>query len=151
MEDNPVINGLLKIRTEAAQQVGYARKRLAELSHDLEAIEHVLTVMGHYERPPTPLAYAGQFSRGERRLFIMELLGKRGPLTSGDIAKEFLTRKGLNPDDKTLFRHQQQAVSTTLNQMKQRGIVAHEGRTRDGMVWRLPASHSSGPFLSAGS
>ena len=93
--------------------------------------------MGHYERPPTPLAYAGQFSRGERRLFIMELLGKRGPLTSGDIAIEFLTRKGLNPDDKTLFRRQQQAVSTTLNQMKQRGIVAHEGRTREGKVWRI--------------
>ena len=68
MEDNTIINGLLKIRTETAEQVGYARKRLAELSHDLEAIEHVLTVMGHYERPPTPLAYAGQFSRGERRL-----------------------------------------------------------------------------------
>ncbi len=66
--------------------------------------------MGHYERPPTPLAYAGQFSRGVRRMFIMELLGKRGPLTSGDIAKEFLTRKGLNPDDKTLFRRQQEGI-----------------------------------------
>ncbi|HUS54095.1 MAG TPA: hypothetical protein VMY41_08835 [Thermohalobaculum sp.] len=137
MEDNTIINGLLKLRTETAQQVGYARARLAELSHDLEAIEHVLTAMGHYERPPTPLAYAGQFSRGERRLFIMELLGKRGPLKSGDIAKEFLTRKGLNPDDPTLFRRQQQAVSTTLNQMKHRGVVAQAGRGRDGRVWQL--------------
>ena len=58
MEDNTIINGLLKLRTETAQQVGYARKRLAELSHDLEAIEHVLTAMGHYERPPTPLTRA---------------------------------------------------------------------------------------------
>ena len=98
---------------------------------------HVLTTMVQFERPPTPLAYAGQFSRSERRLFIMELLG---PLTSGDIAREFLTRKGLNPDDPTLFRRQQQAVSTTLNQMKHRGVVAHEGRGREGRVWHLPVS-----------
>ena len=71
-------------------------------------------------------------------MFIRELLGTHEATTSGEIAKEFLTRKGLNPDDPTLFRRQQQAVSTTLSQMKQRGIVAHEGRTREGKVWRLP-------------
>ena len=32
---------------------------------------------------------------------------------------------------------EEQAVSTTLNQMKQRGTVAHKGRTREAMVWRL--------------
>jgi len=37
----------------------------------------------------------------------MELLGKHEALTSGDIAKEFLVRKGRNQDSKTLFRHQQ--------------------------------------------
>jgi hypothetical protein len=137
MQDNTMINALLELRTETAQQIGQLRAKLAERSHDLEAIEHVLTVLGHYERPPTPLAWAGQFSRGERRLFIMELLGKHGPLTSGDIAKEFLKRKGLNPEDPTLFRRQQQAVSTTLNQMKHRGVVKHEGRTREGMVWKI--------------
>ena len=71
-------------------------------------------------------------------MFIMELLSTHDAFTSGEIAKEFLTRKGLNPDDPTLFRRQQQAVSTTLQQMKQRGVVAHQGRTRVGMVWRVP-------------
>lgn len=138
MQDTTIINALLKLRTETAQHVGQLRAKLAEVSHDLEAIEHVLTCLGHYERPPTPLAYAGQFSRGERRMFIMELLGKRGPLTSGDIAREFLKRKNLNPDDPTLFRRQQQAVSITLNQMKHRGVVKHEGRRREGgKVWRV--------------
>ncbi len=70
-------------------------------------------------------------------MFIMELLGKHEALTSGEITKEFLTRKGLNPDDKTLFRRQQQQVFTTFNQIKQRGAVTHERRTREGMVWRL--------------
>ena len=140
MEDNTIINGLLKIRTRQPSRSDTPVSGSQSYPMTWKP-EHVLTVMGHYDWPPTPLAYAGQLSRGERRLFIMELLGKRGPLTSGDIAKEFLTRKGLNPDDKTLFRRQQQAVSTTLNQMKQRGIVQHEGRTRDGKVWRLSTAH----------
>ena len=32
---------------------------------------------------------------------------------------------------------EEQAGSTTRNQIKQRGIVLHEGRSREGMVWRL--------------
>jgi hypothetical protein len=32
---------------------------------------------------------------------------------------------------------EEQAVSTTLNQLKRRGLVLHEGCTREGEVWRL--------------
>ena len=75
------ISGLLQKRAELMQEMAVAHERLGVLTNDIEAIDHVLTRLGHTEKldvskkvPRIVLFYRGQLQQ-----FLLTELRENGP------------------------------------------------------------------------
>lgn len=139
MEHPQTIAGLQRKRTEIAREVEIARQRLAELSHDLEAIERALAVFGVVDRRPTPTVYSFSYEPRELMRFILHHLREQGPSRSRQITLELMAQRGQDTADATLYEKVQKAVGKSLRRLEAHRAVSRAA-SDGGVVWSVNES-----------
>jgi hypothetical protein len=104
MENEHVLSGLMRKRSEIAGQIEYTQRALNELIIDLDHIDHTIrlidpnadvTLGKPKQFPPRHAAFKNEMSR-----FVMAALRRaKEPVTSLEVAKEVVIARGLDVTD----------------------------------------------------
>ena len=140
MENDPVIHGLLRRRSEIAGSIGHLEAQVDGLRADLKHVDAALRIMGHAGGEPSlPVRKActsGLFHRKELgRLVTATLRGSEG-MQASEIALAISCDKGWETDDRRFQVSLTDKVSRALSRLKTQGR-ARFGDCETGYEWRL--------------
>ena len=139
---NPVLSGLIRKRAEMAGEADTLRVRLAAIVANLG---HVDAVIGLFDpafdlatiRPKRPRA-SDATKPGEMSRFVLDALREAGePVPTSVIAARLMAERGMDAEDRALWRAVSKRVGMTLRHQEQRGTVRSQpgpGRT---MLWEV--------------
>jgi hypothetical protein len=140
------ISGLLQKRAELMQEMAVAHERLGVLTNDIEAIDHVLTRLGHTEKldvskkvPRIVLFYRGQLQQ-----FLLTELRENGPATTRDLCERLVQLESKDKRDQRMMADIISQVGKALRRMHQRGLVVGAKTTTMGQyLWRIASQDQS--------
>ena len=132
MEKPNTVAGLLDKRAELAGLLKFHKAEIRKISVDIDHIDATLKLFQAEPGPERAKRYPTMHraARGEViRLVLSMFREAQKPLTSFDIAAEFVRRRGLKTDDATLALIRKR-VGACLTKLKRRGpSLAWKGRT----------------------
>jgi hypothetical protein len=134
------INGLLQKRTELMEEMASVHERLGVLTNDIEAIDHVLTRLGHTQKPDvtTKVPRIVLFYRGQLQQFLLMQLREKGPATTRDLCERLVQLENKDKRDQRMMADIISRVGKALRHMHNRGLVVGEKTQRMGQyLWRL--------------
>lgn len=129
------ISGLLRKRSDIAQDIERQSVHLATLKADLARIEAALLVFGHDERPPTPKAVCIRFRRGEVQRIALEQL-REGPKTSRDITIVAMKAREIE-ETRDAYDRVNKSVSAALRGLRERGAIRDSAGPGDALLWEM--------------
>lgn len=141
MENDLVIQGLLKLRAEMAGSVVHLEAQAAKLRADLHHVDSTLRIAGYASEevalPVRKACTSGLFHRKELpRLMVSLLRASNGGMQASEIAIAISRDKGWEIGDKRFQLSLKDKVSRALSKMKVRGrVTSSEGDA--GYVWTL--------------
>jgi hypothetical protein len=142
MENEHVINGLMRRRQEIADALDQAQGKVRQLVLDIDAVDAVIRLfqpdaeIGLVRVRPTPRRH--QAIRGESSRLILRMLGEaEGPMATRDILLRVMEARGLNAGDKVMYEAMRGRVSSCMRGLRERGRVASEGKAGAGVRWWL--------------
>jgi|HubBroStandDraft_2_1064218.scaffolds.fasta_scaffold232684_2 hypothetical protein len=128
------INGLKQKRSELLQEIAQLNERLGSLHNDMEAIDHVLTRLGHTEKldvtkkvPRIVLFYRGQLQQ-----FLLNELREHGPAITRDLCERLVQLENKDKRDQRMMADIISRVGKGLKHMHNRGLVVGEKSQRMG-------------------
>ena len=140
MENEHVINGLMRRRQEIADSLDLAQGKVRQLVLDIDAVDAVIRLfqpdapIGLVRVRPTPRRH--QAMRGESSRLILRMLGEaEGSMTTRDILLRVMEARGLNAADKVMYEAMRGRVSACMRGLRERGRVGSEGKTGAGVKW----------------
>ncbi|EKF17624.1 hypothetical protein [Nitratireductor pacificus] len=140
MENDVVIHGLLRRRSEIAGEILHLDGQVEKLRADLKHLDAALKVMGYVNEDAFPVRKActsGLFHRKELgRLVVGHLRSSTDGLQARDIALAISRDKGWETDDQRFQKALTDKVSRALSKMKVSGRADYEN-AQSGCVWRL--------------
>ncbi len=142
MENEHVVNGLLRRRQEIADALDLAQGQVRQLVLDIDALDATIRLfqpnaeIGVVRVRPTPRRH--QAMRGESSRMLLDILRDAGgPIGTRDLVLRVMALRGLNAADKGMYDAMRGRVGASLRGLKGRGRVASEGTTVTGVKWRL--------------
>jgi hypothetical protein len=135
------ISGLLRKRDEAMGEMAELRERMAQVTHDVEAIDRVLDTLGYEGDLEGRTPRANRiilFYRNELRQWLLSELRKAdGPLSSRDLAERICGAEGRDVRDKRMVCDVVKRVGKALRMLKA-GKIVDGGKDAAGRyVWKL--------------
>ena len=128
MENEHVLGGLTRKRSEIAGQIEHTQAALRKLVADLDAIDAAIRIfdpqadIGAIKAKTYPPRHAA--FRGEMMRHVMGCLRMASePVTSRDIALVVMKARGLNPDDAELSVTIRKRVGACMWKLKQSGYA----------------------------
>ena len=144
MENEHVINGLMRRRQEIADALEAAQGKVRQLVLDIDAVDAVIRLfqpdaaIGVVRVRPTPRRH--QAIRGESSRLILRMLGEAGErMATRDILLRVMEARGLNASDRDMYEAMRHRVSASLRGLRDRGKVLSEGKAGAGVKWWLAA------------
>lgn len=128
MQNEHVLSGLVRKRSELAGQIEHAQYELRKLVTDLDAIDAAIRIFDPNadvgaiparQYPPLHAAF-----RGEMMRFVLGALRvATAPVTSREIADTVMDGRGLNKEDPKVAQMIRKRVIACMWKLKQRGDV----------------------------
>lgn len=127
MENEHVLSGLMKKRAEIAGRIEHNQRLLNELVIDLDHLDHTIRLIDPdadlavkpKQYPPAHAAFKNEMSR-----FVMAALRKATqPVTSLEVAREVVTARGLDTNDRRTVSLIRKRVGACLWNLKQKGVA----------------------------
>lgn len=135
------IGGLLGKRVELFQEAERLRDRIAEIKNVLGALDRTLTTLG-YEGPLDEVMPRQRrhvvFGTGELTSAILaELRVAETVLTTRDIARQVVTVREEDPDDRKYLSDVVKRVGKALRALRDKGVAVSAPNTAGVVTWRL--------------
>lgn len=138
--DTFVISGLKEKRWAVAGRMVDLRRELDRLQGDLAAIDAVLRL---YDVEPSEISTKGRmpvrsayFGRNEITRHCRDMLREKGTIRAEDVTVQAMRDKGLDPEDRKLWRDFTRRILVSLHDLKKTGTVLKFGHGR-GVTGRL--------------
>jgi hypothetical protein len=134
------ISGLLQKRTELMQEMAAAHERLGVLTNDIEAIDHVLTRLGHTEKVDVTkkVPRIVLFYRGQLQQFLLTQLRENGSATTRDLCERLVQLENKDKRDQRMMADIISRVGKALRRMHDAGLViGTKAKTMGQYQWRI--------------
>jgi len=135
MEYDHTISGLLRKRTDIAQDIDRKRVDLAALRDDLGKIEAALAVFGHENMPDTPKPRVTIFRRNELRAHALDEL-RTGPRTNRELTESVIEAKGLEKTD-AMTRRVYKTMGKAMSYLAEQGVVQSSRGHAGVLIWEM--------------
>lgn len=142
MENDNVVNGLLRRRQEVADRLELVQGQMKQLVLDLDALDTTIrlfrpdTEIGVVRIKPIPRRHAAVRHESSRILF--SLLREAGrPLTTREIVRAVMENRGLNTADHAMVETMRLRLASTLRKLKNRGKLVASVEAGRNMRWGL--------------
>ena len=135
MEYDHTIHGLMRKRTDIAQDIDRSRVKLAKLTDDLAKIEAALAVFGHEDFPAAPKPRHFLFKRNELRVHVLDQL-RTGPKTIRELAQYALDKRGLEQTTQMKTRAHK-ATAKTAARLGEQGVAKSSIGPAGVLIWEM--------------
>jgi len=139
MAETHVISALVSKRSELAGLVAHHHKEITRLSEEVQTLDATIKLFDPDYRIHTikPKRYQKKnvfFKHGEAYRTVLDVLREYGkPLSTKDIAKLILSRKGIDSEHEKAL---QASILTILHRQKKSGLVGTTGKDLKGnCIW----------------
>jgi hypothetical protein len=133
------ISGLLTKRADLFQEGAAIRSRLAEIRHDIEAVDRTLGLLGYTGDLDASMPRARRevtFGRGELTRAILEhLRDATEPVTTREIAQGIVELQGHDAQDRRYVTGLTRRVSKALRLQKEAGRVRSASDEHGNLQW----------------
>lgn len=140
MENDPVIHGLLRRRSEIAGSIGHLEIQITSLRADLKHIDATLRIVGYVgddaALPVRKACTSGLFHRKELTRLVTAILRNSDGMQASEIAIAIASDKGWSTDEKPFQVALTDKVSRALSKLKIQGRAAFED-CEAGYIWHL--------------
>lgn len=143
MENDYVLSGLIRKRSEIAGKIEHTQAALRQLVADLDSIDAAIKLFDPEADIPAikPRQYPPRHAafRGEMMRHVMGCLrlSEGKPVTTRDIALVVMKARGLNPEDQSLLVTIRKRVGACMWKLKQQGAVREIAGVGDLKEWVL--------------
>ena len=143
MENDHVLGGLTRKRSEIAGQIEHAQNELRKLVAALDSIDAAIRIFDPTadiqaiqprQYPPRHAAFRGEMMR--HVMGCLRLAGDK-PVTTREIAVVVMKARGLNPDDLELLVTIRKRVGACIFKLKRDGVVREVAGMGDLKEWVL--------------
>lgn len=142
MEDDNVVNGLLRRRQMVADELEVVQGRVRQLVIELDAMDVTIRLfrpdaqIGVVRVKPIPRRHAAL--RGESTRMILGALREAPePLTTRGIVRQVMDARGMNTADKAMVDVMTMRMAASLRKMLHRGKVVAADGVEGARRWRL--------------
>ena len=142
MENDNVVNGLLRRRQEIADDLDVVQGRVRQLVIELDALDVTIRLfrpdaeIGVVRVKPVPRRHAAL--RGESTRMMLGALREAGePLTTRGIVRKVMEARGMNTADKAMVETMNARMASSLRKLLHRGKVAVVDGAAGARRWRL--------------
>lgn len=142
MENDNVVNGLLRRRQEIADDLDVVQGRVRQLVIELDALDVTIRLfrpnmeIGVVRVKPVPRRHAAL--RGESTRMMLGALREAGePLTTRGIVRKVMEARGMNTADKAMVDTMNVRMASSLRKLLHRGKVAVADGAAGARRWRL--------------
>lgn len=142
MQDDNVVNGLLRRRQEVADALEIAQGRVRQLVLDLDALDATLRLfrpdveIGAVRIRPLPRRHTAVRHESSRLIYAV-LREAAGPLTTRELTRAVMEARGMNTADHAMAETMREPMASTLRKLKNRGKVVAEKREGKNQRWAL--------------
>lgn len=142
MDNDNVVNGLLRRRQEIADDLEVVQGRVRQLVIEIDAVDLTIRLfrpdaqIGVIRVKPIPRRHAAL--RGESTRMIMGAL-RDAPeaLTTRQIARKVMEERGMNTADQDMAETMRLRLATSLRKLAHRGKVTGDDSRAGARRWRL--------------
>ena len=142
MEDDNVVNGLLRRRQEIADDLDVVQGRVRQLVIELDALDVTIRLfrpdaeIGVVRVKPVPRRHAAL--HGESTRMMLGALREAGePLTTRGIVRKVMEARGMNTADKAMVETMNVRMAPSLRKLLHRGKVAVADGVPGARRWKL--------------
>ncbi len=142
MENDNVVNGLLRRRQEIADNLDVVQGRVRQLVIELDALDVTIRLfrpdaeIGVVRVKPIPRRHAAL--RGESTRMMLGALREAGePLTTRGIVRKVMEARGMNTADKAMVDTMNVRMASSLRKLLHRGKVAVAAGPPGARRWKL--------------
>jgi len=142
MENDNVINGLLRRRQQVSDQLELVQSQMRQLVLDLDALDSTLRLfkpdveIGIVRIKPIPRRHAAV--RHESSRVIFSLLRETGePMTTRALTRAIMEARGMNTADHAMVNTMLVRLASTLRKLKNRGKLVADKEGGKNMRWGL--------------
>jgi hypothetical protein len=142
MENDNVVNGLLRRRQEIADDLDKAQDRVRHLIIDIAAMDVTIRLfrpdaqIGLVRVKPIPRRHAAL--RGEStRMIFTALRETKESLTTREIVRVVMEARGMNTADQAMAETMRLRLATSLRKLRNRGKLTADKENGRNARWRL--------------
>jgi hypothetical protein len=142
MENDNVVNGLLRRRQEIADDLDKAQDRVRHLIIDIDAMDVTIRLfrpdaqIGLVRVKPIPRRHAAL--RGEStRMIFTALRETKESLTTREIVRVVMEARGMNTADQAMAETMRLRLATSLRKLRNRGKLTADKENGRNARWRL--------------
>ncbi len=142
MENDNVVNGLLRRRQEIADDLDVVQGRVRQLVIELDALDVTIRLfrpdaeIGVVRVKPIPRRHAAL--RGESTRMMLGALRETGePLTTRGIVRKVMEARGMNTADKAMVDTMNVRMASSLRKLLHRGKVVVAAGPPGARRWKL--------------
>lgn len=143
MENDNVVNGLLRRRQEIADELELVQGRVRQLILEIDAVDVTIRLfrpdaqIGVVRVKPIPRRHAAL--RGESTRMILGALREAAePLTTRAIVRHVMKARGMNTADLAMAETMRLRMATSLRKLHNRCKVVSDDGQRGARRWSLP-------------
>jgi hypothetical protein len=142
MENDNVINGLLRRRQQVSDQLELVQAQMRQLVLDLDALDSTLRLfkpdveIGVVRIKPIPRRHAAVRHESSRLVFTI-LRESPEPMTTRAIVRAIMEARGMNTADHAMVATMVLRLASTLRKLKNRGKLVADKQDGKNQRWRL--------------
>lgn len=142
MENDNVINGLLRRRQQVSDQLELVQAQMRQLVLDIDALDSTLRLfkpdveIGVVRIKPIPRRHAAVRHESSRLVFSI-LREASEPMTTRGIVRTIMEARGMNTADHAMVGTMVIRLASTLRKLKNRGKLVVDKQDGKNMRWRL--------------
>lgn len=142
MENDNVINGLLRRRQQVSDQLELVQSQMRQLVLDLDALDSTLRLfkpdveIGMVRIKPIPRRHAAVRHESSRLVFTI-LRESAEPMTTRAIVRAIMKARGMNTADHAMVATMVLRLASTLRKLKNRGKLVVDDQAGKNRRWRL--------------
>ena len=142
MENDNVVNGLLRRRQEVADRLETVQSQVRQLVLDLDALDATLRLfrpdveIGVVRIKPIPRRHAAVRYESSRLIYSL-LREAKGSLTTRDLVRGIMEARGMNTADHAMVETMRLRLASTLRKLRHRGKLTAEKEAGRNMRWGL--------------
>jgi len=142
MENQNVINGLLRRRQEIADKLELAQGQVKQLVLDIDAVDSTLRLfqpdieIGFVRIKPIPRRHAAGQHESSRLIYAV-LREAPEPLTTRALVRAIMEARGMNTADHAMVETMRLRLATSLRKLRNRGKLVSDKENGRNMRWAL--------------